>query len=703
MRRPSTFTFMVLCASLALPACTLLNAPDALPRPPSDSGARDTGTIGSDGGASDAALDPDMDGDAGPGCLAREICFNGASQDDDCDDAVDCDDLDCAGNAACCDTAGSSARLDEPWNAIDDLVWYAATSVDEGSVSTDGGALRFGGDGVLRSIMLDVPDVGCLPLVSGARIAFTANVAGGCVLGDGGVCPDEIAMVLTAATSPLSGRALPADLRVAVGGDGNLRVTSGATPLLRTPASLGTDGRVVVEISPTARDGVRFLSVRVVTFDGGVERQVVANEAFVRQDDLRSCAVTPMSAQRAGGLQLAFEGRGASVTFGGLTASPLACVNPVTFFQAGDVVTAATLPVAGAWNAGGLGAPALLRGRGNELLFYDASNVERDLESVGTLDFSVGAAGAASFRSVMGWDSRPAQDGGAPSPAYLGQTPPTCIGDGCTSRISYREPTAAATWDALGVFPESTFLLGFAREAVEGAYEIAYLEEFFAPTRAPGSAPEGVMALVRPGTECSSVRDPAFAQAGLDAATGLWLFYTCERAGSPSSIRAVTLEERDFVWRAIDGTDREVVSAAVGAYASRGVRGPAPLVRMFPDGAAGATLAVRLWHMALGTDGRRTLALATGQVSVGEIAAVPTSAIPALVGDPASPLLDGSAAVLGSCGGSCDLEDVAVGWRPGTTDLVFMLARSVYSPGSGTARELVPIGQTLERRWWELE
>ena len=96
MTRPTSVTWLSLAAALALPACSLVNDPPALPAPPSDGGVTDADGLD----ASDAADGGNVDG--GPVCRAREVCFNGTTVDDDCDEAIDWADLDCANAAACC-------------------------------------------------------------------------------------------------------------------------------------------------------------------------------------------------------------------------------------------------------------------------------------------------------------------------------------------------------------------------------------------------------------------------------------------------------------------------------------------------------------------------------------------------------------------------------------------------------------------------
>ncbi len=213
--------------------------------------------------------------------------------------------------------------------------------------------------------------------------------------------------------------------------------------------------------------------------------------------------------------------------------------------------------------------------------------------------------------------------------------------------------------------------------------------------------------LVSPNVDCVSVRDPALAQADLDPSAGLWLFYTCEPPiGPPATIRAV--QRCGCPWDGVSGVcvagaDVEVLGPSIGAYAAQGVRGAAPLVRirLGVDGGA-PTLAVRLWFVATGADGRRTLGLAEGQRTLGSTPPEDASqaALPVLRPDPTSPLLDGASPALGACPGTCALEDVAVGRVPGATEVVLLLARRVDDPAGGTDWQFVPLGQTLEPRWW---
>jgi hypothetical protein len=684
---------LLLSACLALSACTLLNPPDALPRAPFDAGAVDLG------GGVDMTIEEDGGVDAG--IRSREICFNGA-MDDDRDGATDCADLDCAGNAACCE--GGLPRLSEDWSAALNGRWQPANlSADVGprALSTDG-ALSFGDDGRLRSILPLDALARCLPLALGARIVAEFERAP-CADADAGACSGEAAVILTAADTPASGTALAADLRVSVDGDRLLRVTSGATALLSAPVAIGAARRVVIEVSPVARDGVPLLAVRVRVGLEGAEVDALADAVFLPQDALRPCAVETGGTTTVGGLRIAVEGRGPAIELGLLEATPLACTNPVVFSPSGNVITAAALPVEGDWNRGGIGAPALLPERDFQYLLYDATNVDRDLEDVASIDFSVGMADAVNFRA-MSWLSRPMT--GPTPPAYLGTTPPTCTTMGCTSPTTYREPTASGSWDAMGVLTTSSYLLAFARETPDGPYEIAYADVPRALVSSPGAAPAFGARLVGPTDTCVSVRDPAFVQADLDPERGLWLLYTCELGTGPSTIRGVNLQlSRDGVWSVRADTDVEVLGPSIGAYAARGVRGAAPLVRVLPDAAPdsmGGTLAVRLWFVARGAEGRATLGLAEGQRRLVVRGAAPSEMLPALVPSPANPLLDGASTALGACPGSCALEDVAVGRIPGAgaTRLTLLLARRVDEPGGGTVRQFIPLEQTLEPRWW---
>jgi len=703
MRKSSTSCFVLLCASLALPACTLLNAPDALPPFPVDGGGVESDGGGSeDASSDDMTLDEDGGVDAGVdvGCRSREICFNGS--DDDCDDAIDCDDLDCASNAACC-TAGDP-RIDEMWTASGfALRWKSEPESALGNFTADA-ALSFGADGRLRSLVRRGDFPGCLPLVFGARIEFEYAL-GACVDADAGACDGEAAVLLTGADGAAMGAPLAADLRVAVNRDALLSVTSGTTSLPGSPQALGGLRRVVIEISPTAQDGVPVLAARV--FAPGVSSDldvvVASNVPFLPQSALRACPVDATLAATLGGLRIAVEGRGSAVTLGRLQVTPLACTNPVVFTSAVSSITAASLPAASGWNAGGIGAPALLPQTGAQHLFYDATNVDRDLESVAPIDFAIGAADAESVTSAS-WQSRPSTAPGVAAPAYVGSTPPACTTPPCPPSTSFREPTASAAWDPSGQLGGTSYLLAFARETDGGAFEVAYVNAPIPAEESPGASPT-TRTLVAPGGTCTSVRDPAFAQAERGQGEGLWLFYTCERADLPSTIRAVPLALRSGAWVVVPGADVEVLGPSIGAYAARGVRGAAPLVRVLPDpapGSMGGTLAVRLWFAARGADGRATLGLAEGQRRLVVRGAAPSEMLPALVPSPANPLLDGTSAALGGCVGSCALEDVAVGRIPGAgaTQVTLLVARRVDEPSGGTLRQFIPLEQTLEPRWW---
>lgn len=684
MRRPTSAMWLSLVvAVLTLPACSLLNHPAALPAPPSDAGVTDAEGLD----AGDAGDGGNVDG--GPVCRAREVCFNGPSVDDDCDEATDCADLDCANAAACCDDGTGAALFTENWGAATFEVNWSFAAADMASTFTlsDGALTSFNADGRVRSLMPSDGARRCVPLALGARIEVVLDATRCSTI----ACTDEAAVLLTGADSPASGVALAADLRVGAGHDGALRVTSGSTSLLPVAASLAVGGRVVIEISPSARDGVAVLAARVLTGAVGSEAVVVADGAFIAQSLLRACPGGP-------GLAIAVEGRGSTVTVGRLSVTPLACTNPRLFMAGGNVVTTANVGASDGWTSGGIAAPALLPEMDIEHLFYDATNVERDLESIAPIDFAIGAADGASFTAT--WNPLLGSDG-VVGHAYVGTTPPACTTPPCTPGRSVREPTASANY-LDDVIDGTTHVLAFARESAASS-DVFAIEYVDAPVRNDQPVTVLPSMLVEPSTDCSSVRDPALAQAGAVPSDGLWLFYTCERGAEESTIRAVALELTAGVLGPISGTDVEVIAPGIGVYAEGGVESPAALVRVremslpeFPE----RILAVRLWFVARGRDGRRSLALAEGQIGVPAPSAPASTPIPVLAPYAANPLMYGDAAVLGACDGDCDVRDVGIGRLPSETVLTVLVARRVDRTAGGTEWQLVPLVQTLEARWW---
>jgi len=657
------------CALLALTACSLGNDPVPLPLPPQDGGVQ-----------SDAGDGGNVDG--GPICRAREICFNAAALpsvpdglDDDCDGATGCADLDCANEARCCDDTAGPVLFSEDWSASNFGLRWTFAPPDSAGTLTLGSQLRgFGADGLLRSIMRSVPAERCVPLALGARIELAFD-GSRCT----GACTDEAAILLTGADTPARGVGLAADLRVAVGADGALSVTSGGTPIVTSPGALGAGGRVVIEISPTARDGVAVLAARIETGPVASARVVVADGAFIAQSLLRNCDGGP-------GLALAVEGRGSTVWVEPLTVTPLSCTNPRIFATGGETVTATNVGAASGWTSGGISAPALLPETGALHLFYDATNVERDLERTAPIDFAIGGADAAAFGS--GWMPLAAGD------AYVGTTPPACTTPPCSARASMREPTASASYNpGTRAILGGTELFAFALESAADpdVFSIAYVNT-------PPVRPTAPIALLDPPAGCVSVRDPGFAQASDISENGLWMFYTCVRASQPSTIRAVTLDPGGVALVVRSGTDTEVLTPSIGAYAARGVSAPAGIVRVVPG--IRQTLAVRLWFVAHGADGRRSVALAEGQLQLEPGAAVDEAVLPLLAPYPANPLLRGDSPQLPPCGGVCDVRDVGIGRIPNSTALTLLVARRVDRTAGGTLWELIPLVQTLEAAWW---
>ena len=455
---------LALVAMAALPACSLINAPEVLPPEPYDGGA--------DGGPVDGEVegDADIDADGGPRDDAsrplHEICFNGEDVDDDGDGATDCADLDCASEPTCCGGAGT-ARLSEDWTDPTNfsLRWLLADLSDYGVVTTqDGVALSsFGDDGVLRSLLPSTPRNRCVSLGFGARIAVTLLPAG--CMG----CTGEAAVVLTGATTPARGVPLAADLRVAVAADGALRVTSGDTVLSDT-STVDSTGHIVIEIGAAVRDGVPVLAASVSTGATGVEESVIKGIPFIAQSLLSACKDGP-------GLSIALEGSGSAVTVGAVQVTELACTNPRVFGRdvADTVITSAVLPSTVGWTGGGLSAPALLPEATVQHLFYDATNVPRELESIAPIDFAIGAADALSFASPWGSFSGHALQQGD---AYLGTTPPACTSPPCAAQRSVREPTASAVYSGTRIAStEDTHILAFARETdTADLYAIEYVD-----------------------------------------------------------------------------------------------------------------------------------------------------------------------------------------------------------------------------------
>lgn len=663
-------------ALLALTACSITNDPAPLPLPPQDGGTLDGSQL--DGGDAGDGESPDA-----TTCRAREICFNGGV-DDDCDQATDCDDLDCANEAACCEGAGP-ALFTETWRASTFGVnWTLASPADAAAVAvTDNVALSsFGADGRVRSLMPSDLTERCVPLALGARIEVLFD-ASSCT----GACTSDAAVLLTGAAAPASGSSLAADLRVGVSADSALRVTSGSTSLISAPVPIAAGGRVVIEISPSVRDGVAVLSARVTTGAEPTPTVVVADGAFIAQGLLTACAGGP-------GLAIAVEGRGSSVSVGRLEVTPLSCTNPRVFLPGGNVVSAADVDATDVWTGGGISAPALLPETGVQHLFYDAADVDRDIESTAPLNFAIGAADAASF--TASWGAVLGSDG-MPGHAYLGVTPPACAMPSCATDRSVREPSASASYMPDGSLDGTTHFLAFARDS-EFDPDVFAIEYVDAPLAAARKPPLAGRPLLPTPPECTSVRDPALAQAGATPASGLWLFYTCERTPAPSTIRAVALQLSGGELSARMDTDVEVLGPGIGTYAARGVRAPSAIVRVV-DGTP-STLAVRLWFIARGSDGRGSLALAEGQTTITPPATAASAPIPQLSPYPANPLLRGDSPALGACDGVCDVRDVGIGRLPNDTDLTLLVARRVDRTAGGTVWELVPLAQSLEERWW---
>jgi hypothetical protein len=706
---------LALVALLAAAGCSLLNAPGAL---------RD----GPDGGAVDADV-PDSDdlgADGGP--KRAELCDDRTGVDEDEDGLANCADYDCAGFAACC---SGGERF--PGTPVRD--WRTAVGGDWLDLPNDGGGVINSGMSLIsfgptrRAVFLRAGRLtSCAPIGLGATVR--ANFAPtGAASPDAGP-PSEAALVLTSVQAPpADGSRLVEDLRVGVTGDGRIFVTRGGVSLLAAtvdPVAPGTNAVFDISLGPGVADGVGVLLARVsVTVGAGGPRELMppGGAPIARLDALLDCG------GGKSGLALAIEGIGDGVRVGTLTAETRTCASPSQFVPSTTTLLPDSLPdtAFGAppsdWRAGGVGAPALAASGSTTMpfsvqtydLFYDASNLDRELERVSFLDFAVGGSILRGNDLVGGmWMPRGVGAGEAvlpPTPGDVSSGFPTCT-SGCAGmgRRSIREPALTFVMPSdrsEEVLRDSAQMLVAAEVDPERAPEVYGLYRVTFGGLAADALPVQATALLLPagvggaGTardpECVSLRDPALAP----LPKPWWsLFYTCERASGAPSIRAIA------VWPDLSGALDEpfdVLDAAqLGEYARDGVRAPEVLVgrpgRSAMDPRAG-TDTVRMWFTAL----------SAGVATVGVAdAVVPSEGMPLrMTPYPGNPVLTASTPALGACDGSCALAGLAVTrdlrrYAPAdaATYARFVVARRLdRSGGAGTEWQLIPLEQVLGVGW----
>lgn len=670
--------------------CTILNAPDpGLVRRDGgpDSGTMDGSQDAADGGAGDAG----DAGDAGCDPNQREICGNG--MDDDCDGLEDCDDFDCAGLAACC-TGTGVPLLDENWST------FARWEVEPEGASAPGSERVPGSttdDWQLTDFAADAALIhtSCIGMTLGAdiRVAFVPQAGTGC-----DAC--HAAVYLTQSYYLVSGGKLLEDLVVRMGADGHLVVTSAGVELGRTtePFPAGRSVDVTVQVRPSLGNrGEPVLVATVVARARGEEAVWVVEDAqFQVQADLER--VLP-NCQDVPGLHLAVAGAGDRVYVRDLEVDLQECANPSQFttrFAEDATLTSESLGLT--WAEGGIGAPALVStvipGGGHRWdMLVDGTNVERQLESITHIGFSVGHSESLVWDTPPIWNTRETGPKG-------GANPPACTDDSCSGNRAVREPSAYPLLSADGSL--DGLVVAYAREHEESAsmgardvYELRVEtvagdneDTTLTPTGAATLSPADV-------TGCDSLRDPALMPDSFDVdGGGWWLFFTCESASEPDEIRAVHLTRS--LGAELDTLRAVLVPSELGAYASGGVRDPA-LLAAYQDPADGMQAAYRLWFLARDAAGTN-LTVNMAQAQLGMDASPTPPHLPDFEEYSANPLV--RSRDLPGCGASeCYLTGVAVTRHAEDANVLrFVVARHV-NDSTGSRYELVPLEQFWRSPW----
>ena len=590
---------------LPLGGCSLLFLPEA----PSHDGGLDGGDGGTD--AADAPMDAptdardgEVDGGFDGGPPTELLCADG--MDDDEDGLVDCADLDCAGDDACCDET-SSTDLVEDWGMAD-----AAALLSLGFNLTPSGFSWPSGD---SSELDNFPTSTngptaivheCAPLATGRRYQMSFRVIERCT----DECDDYVAFVLTPVNEMGSRVGLFDELAVRLEGDGTVHVTQAGREVGSPLSIASTDAfGVDLRISPAVGDdGVAIMSAEVtVTPTSGTPTTIYSGLLTDLDNLIRAggCADVP-------GLYPAFEGLGSRAAVGApVTERTYACANPSQFErpllnalsaegQSGTTPLNFSSPADPGWASGGIGAPALYQNGSAWYVLGEGTNDQPELEAALRVGYSVGFA----YSNSSTWSSWTAPSVGP----FVGDDPPSCVSHSCSGdERSVREPFA------LEPNPTDPQLLVAQEVDDSEAYELYAMT----PTLASTSR------LLQPDAECESLRDPA----AIPVADGYWMLFTCVPATGGRSIHAVRLTLNGSVLMA--GEHHAVLTSADLDFADD-LFGAEPILD-----AVGERLLLRLWFLARRNAGQIVVGLATAETTTDALA----TSFPTLVPYAANPVL----------------------------------------------------------------
>ncbi len=657
----------------ALAGCSLVLKPDydaiapdldGGPRPFDAGDAGDAGDGGVDGGSQCEIRHPrEMD--------CRDMV------DDDCDGQIDCFDFDCTGALECCRDGAAAQR-----SCLSSLSYWHRFPTGTSDIALEGSCdaasiTAFGSPGSTRALI----SADCQPINFGMRCDLDFVVQRHC-----GVPPcDYAALSLTPVATLLEGARLSSELRAVVFADGSARVERSGTVLAEVdPGTFVVDTAEPVHLRMDLEPGVHddgdvlYATVQLTQNPGPRGGTILARAPVMPLDDLRCVGGDA-------GLYAAIEGSGRDVGVAGpFEHTQYQCSNPSQFEAQPDADFSTPLSCA----AGGIGAPALVNYCYDNCdttssqqiqwdLWVDASDIDRGQENYRFIDF--GVCGYAHQDPALpngangDWLLRPASSGSF----MWGDSP------------SSREPTLLAISDQASPRSVQNLMFAYAERSTGETYSIRGGTVQARPTIAPArSQIQTLLSTDDTSGQCTSLRDPLLVadwserSDGVFAVTGAWLFFTCVHAEEPLFSIGVAHIDTDLV---VDKNSvrTDVLTPAVGPYASRGVSAP----EGFSE-ARGTQTTVRLWFSAHDDSGRVRMAYAQGR---GRIDAPD---LPALEPYPANPILDGASAILGGgCSRDCTFQGVSVtrsmndvGMHP------FVVARS-RDTATETVYELVPLLQ----------
>lgn len=655
-----------------LGGCTLVNAPD---RNRLDAGSFDGGMDASDArDASDADSDEPVPTDTGVDADTRppENCANGV--DDDDDGLVDCEDFDCAAEtAACCREAAPAPDLAiTTWPLNLDDAWDATLRVESSAIFPEvrDGVLRFSRSRDPHALVLE----SCVPLGLGAELRAR--------FGPRGDAESFAALVLTPVDEQRVPRRLPAELAVTFYGSGRVEVSQDETVLARSdeldPLPDGIFYDLQVELLVDADDtGRGVLRANVTIRDTENNERFAWSAPLITLDNL---FFDRASCRDSAGLRLAFEGAAGAtdvVEVGAMTVGQLACTNPGQFLRrlddplsAGDVpgVLTASLDFDATerdprWADEAMLSASLLGTTGTPDPVWhvaaEATNDQPELVTTARVGWAIGYAFESTW-NVDTWTDASEQP-------VVGQAPPSCLDGSCTTTPpAARDPHLFATGSQVN-------LVYAAEQGTSERFEIRFVNAL-----STASAASTSLLTLEDELDCHSLRDPAI----VPKDTGppyYWLFFTCERANAPPTIRARELEvDLMGLWPTMEPSLEVLSTADLGPFARDGVRSPEPVL----DGDV-----YRLWFLGLDQVTGASVGVAVGQPKT-------PGALPTLIPYPANPILRSGDPAFDDCPG-CTLEGIAVARHPDRVDrLRFLVTRRVPIAGGGRRYDLMPLDQT---------